>query len=361
MSTSNSYSFGTLTSRGIIEDAYQRIGIIPSLLTQEHIASAERSANFILQSWTNKHNNLWTIRHAFINLIAGQTEYDLPPATVDAKIVMVRTSVRALAEDGVPFSDAGGNAAFAFDGNPKTACTQTSIGGFISYQMDVLATVEYMVQMIGIQSNVTTTYTLVAEYYDGTGWQTSLRIPTQIYTAGVISWFNIPTQVLATKFRIRQELPTPGPEIPLDIQELYFNNLINDRQINRMSEDQYTRLPSKCEGGLPNSFWINRQIIPKIFIWPVPEAFNNCLYFSYWIAIQNLGTLLDSPEIPARFLEALVAGLAYKLSVKLAAPPDRVQLLKMESEETFDLAGIEDTERVPINIYPDLSGYYNGA
>ena len=58
MSTSGTYSFGSPQSKDLIEDAYERIGILPAVITEQKIVSAQRSLNFILQEWVNKSNNL---------------------------------------------------------------------------------------------------------------------------------------------------------------------------------------------------------------------------------------------------------------------------------------------------------------
>ena len=49
--------------------------------------------------------------------------------------------------------------------------------------------------------------------------------------------------------------------------------------------------------------------------------------------------------------------IAVKLAVKYA--PDRLAMLKAESQESINLAMTEDRERVRASFLPDLSGYSN--
>lgn len=345
MSTSGTYSFGSPQSEQIIRDAYERIGIDPSLLTEKQINSAQRSINFILQEWVNKGNNLWTIRRGMIGLIPNQNTYNLPLGLIDIKTAALRTSIRNLG--GTAFSSAGGTASNAFDGNPATACTQTAPNGYISYNWGIAT---YAISMVGVQSNATLNYTLVCETSnDNVTWTNALSIPIQSYPAGNLQWFVIPVPTQASYFRVRE---TGGAT--LNIQELYFNTSISDTLITRISEFEYTSILNKSSfTSRPSSFYVDRQITPVIYLWPTPNSSYNNLYFSYWCALQDVGSQQNNAEVPARFLEPLCAALAFKLAVKEGLPSDRVQMLGSLAESAYHTAGQEDRERVPLRIYGD--------
>jgi hypothetical protein len=57
-------------------------------------------------------------------------------------------------------------------------------------------------------------------------------------------------------------------------------------------------------------------------------------------------------DIPFRFLNCLVAGLAYYLSMKLPVDPGRRGELKMDYEEQLQMAQDEDREKAPIRLVP---------
>lgn len=347
MSTSGTYTFGSPQSRDIIDEAYERIGIIPTALTTQQIQSAQRSLNFILQEWVNKGNNLWTVRKGMLGLTPNQNAYAMPSNGIDLKTVALRTSNRNLG--GTAASSAGGTASYAFDNNPATACTQTSSNGNISYNWGIA---QHATSMVGVQSNTTTTYTLVCEYsLDGSTWTNALSITAQTYTQGSIQWFVVPVPVPANYFRIRE---TGGAT--LNIQELYFNTNIRDQTVTRLSEPEYTSQPMKNQVGPPSSYWVDRQINPIIYLWPTPNAQYNCLYFTYWRALQDIGTMLNNGEVPARFLEPLCAALAARQAMKEGVQ-DRVQMLQMLAEQSYTTAGGEDRERVPLRIYGAYQGW----
>jgi hypothetical protein len=75
--------------------------------------------------------------------------------------------------------------------------------------------------------------------------------------------------------------------------------------------------------------------------------------------IQDTGTGVRQQDIPFRFLECMVAGLAYKMAIKLPdMDPNRIMMLKAEYEQQFQLAADEDREKAANRYVPRISiGY----
>ena len=137
-----------------------------------------------------------------------------------------------------------------------------------------------------------------------------------------------------------------------------------DININRISESTYSTIPNKLTQGRPIQVWINRQSgattptgvnAPTINIWPTPNAPDNQYVFVYWRLrrIQDAGDGVNTQDIPFRFLPAMVAGLAYYLSVKIqGTDPQRIMGLKQDYEEQFRMAAEEDREKASIRFVP---------
>lgn len=339
MSTSSTYAFSALSSEQIITEAYERIGLLPDLITAQQIVAAQRAANFLLAEWLGRGLNLWTVKQEVLSLVPFQNLYSLPEATNDILEASYRVSLRQTG--GVPFASSG-IAANAFDGNPATSCTQNAPNGFIGY---VRASTTPVLQMAGIQSTSTQTYTLVVESSsDNVVWTTALVIPPQSYPAGQIIWAVLSAAPVTGPYvRIRE---TGGAT--LSLQELYFNVAQSDIPMTRISRAEYMALPVKNQTGRPTSFYVDRQIYPVVYLWPTPSV-GASLFYTRTRLLQDLGTLLNTPEAPVRFLEALTAGIAWKLAVKFA--PDRAESLKENYETAYNIATRSDTERVPLRIY----------
>jgi len=142
-----------------------------------------------------------------------------------------------------------------------------------------------------------------------------------------------------------------------------------DININRISEPTYSTIPNKNATGRPIQVWINRQsgatypttgvAYPQINVWPAPDQ-SSFYTFVYWRLrrIQDSGTGVKTQDIPFRFLNCMVAGLAYYLSMKLPdVSPDRINMLKMDYEQQYQLAADEDREKAPVRLVPRIIRY----
>ena len=341
MSLSGTYNFANTESNALIDEAYRKIGIVPDLIVGEKLVSAQMSANLMLSEWMNRGLNLWTLQTGMISLFPNQNSYQLPSYVSKLQVVLIRTSARQ--NSGTAFSSAGGVAQNAFDGNPVTSCTQTNPNGYISFNYGINSLVK--VQMVGIQSNSNTTYTLICEYSnDSINWTNALSIPAQSFTIGQNIWFVIPDPTPAQYFRVRE---TGGST--LNIQELYFNNTIQDVPMSEISHYEYWKLPFKNQLGRPTSFYLDRQRSPIIRIWPTPTSEFNNLFYTYERMMQDIGQQINNVEIPQRFYNAFVDNLAVQLAIKYS--PDKISYLSQISEKSFSLAANEDAQHVPIRIF----------
>jgi hypothetical protein len=128
-----------------------------------------------------------------------------------------------------------------------------------------------------------------------------------------------------------------------------------DLTITRISVSTYSSIPNKLQSARPIQVWINRQQpAPTITVWPTPD--NSQTYtFVYWRLrrIQDAGAGgTYTQDIPFRFLNALVAGLAYYLSMKIPGAMDRMAVLKQQYDEAWDLASSEDREKAAVRFVP---------
>ena len=143
----------------------------------------------------------------------------------------------------------------------------------------------------------------------------------------------------------------------------------NDLTINRISSSTYSSIPNKLSQGRPVQVWINRQSgattpsgvsYPTVNVWPTPDASSAQYTLVYWRLrrIQDAGNGVETQDIPFRFLNAMVAGLSYYLSIKLPnVPLERVTGLKADYEQQFQLAGDEDRDKASLMVVPRNMSY----
>jgi hypothetical protein len=145
-----------------------------------------------------------------------------------------------------------------------------------------------------------------------------------------------------------------------------------DLNINRISESTYSTIPNKNATGRPIQVWVNRRSgattpsgvqYPQINVWPSPDqgSQSSPFYtFVYWRMrrIQDAGTGVKTQDIPFRFLNCMVAGLAYYLAMKLPnIDAQRAMGLKAEYEQQFQLAAEEDREKANNRYVPRVLFY----
>lgn len=131
--------------------------------------------------------------------------------------------------------------------------------------------------------------------------------------------------------------------------------LQSDLSITRISVSTYATIPNKLTQGRPIQMWIKRgTATPTVTVWPVPDSGNYILRYWRMRRIEDAGTGVNTPDVNARFLPALVAGLAYQLALKVPEFMGRVQMLKSEYEQAYDLAASEDREKAPLRWVPRI-------
>ena len=131
-----------------------------------------------------------------------------------------------------------------------------------------------------------------------------------------------------------------------------------DRVIMPISRTEYASYPNKTQQGFPTSYWFDRLVSPTITLWPVPDG-SSATILKYYRVRQIQDANLqngENAEIPYRWLEALSDGLAYRLA-RIWAPQIAPQL-KMQADESYQIAAAQDVEAVPTYISPMLGGYF---
>jgi hypothetical protein len=127
-----------------------------------------------------------------------------------------------------------------------------------------------------------------------------------------------------------------------------------DLTITRISVSTYSSIPNKLQQARPIQVYIDRvSPIPTITVWPVPD--NSQTYtFVYWRLrrIQDAGTGYNTQDVPFRFLPCLVSGLAYYLSMKIPDALPRMNDLKAQYDEAWQLAAEEDREKAAVRFVP---------
>jgi len=188
---------------------------------------------------------------------------------------------------------------------------------------------------------------------------------------GVNLWTIEQGQVAMVQGQVSYELPIDTVDLLEHVIRTGTGQNQSDLTITRISVSTYATIPNKLAQGRPIQVWVDRQSgatypsggrpegtnpstgvdHPQIYVWPTPDQ-SNYYTFVYWRMrrIQDAGNGTNTQDIPFRFLNCMVAGLAYFLSMKIA--PDRMASLKAQYDEQWKFAAEEDRDKSAVRFVP---------
>ena len=350
MATSGTVGQTVISVATLIDHSLRRAGIPAAKVTTDIQRAARENLFFYLCTMANAGINIWTIEKTITGYVSGKQVYQMPVGTIEILNALYRTVT--LPQDGTAYSSAGGTAANAFDQDIETACTQTSINGYISYQW----TTAVSITSVGIMSNVERDYTLAWEASDdGITWVEILSSEAQTYPDRDWVYFDINASRSMSYFRVRET----GGAI-LNVREVVFGQNPYTIPMARMNMDDYTNLVNTTfQQRQITQYWFRRELAqPTINLWPVPNYNFDQMVFWRTRQIQDVGALTDEIEMPQRWFEALVCEIALRMVMEIPdADLNRIPILQSMAEKASLAANDEERDKSPINLTPNIGPY----
>jgi len=301
MSTSGLSTFN-LDLTELVEEAFERCG--KELRSGYDLKTARRSINLLTIEWANRGINLWTIEQGQIPMVTGQATYALPLDTIDLLDTVVRT--------GTGSNQVDINITRISESTYITIPTKNAQGRPIQVWINR--------QSGNTNSNVTTALNGAISATDT--------------TITVVSAANLPSQGY----------------IKVDNEIIMYQNVSGNQLLNCFRGQVNTTAVSHL-----TAVSVYQTFPPNINVWPTPNSPGDQYTFVYYRLrrIQDSGGGISTQDIPFRFINCMVAGLAFNLSVKLPdVDPNRVLFLKQDYEQQFQLAADEDREKASIRFVP---------
>ena len=306
--TSGASSFN-LQLTDLVEEAYERAG--RELRSGYELKTARRSLNIMFADWANRGINLWTIEQGVINLVQGQTTYPLPVDTVDLVDHVIRTQANITATQ----SD--------LTITRIALPTYATLPNKLTQGRPIQVWVQRYDGMINLTAG-----TVVG---NGTTGSTSISASdTTIQLTDV-------TQLPPTGF------------IQIDSEIINYSYISGTTLYNCFRAQQNTVATTHSSGAVV--YW---NQIPAISVWPTPDG-SQPYQFYYWRmrrtqdAAQYGGYVMD---VPFRFIPAMAAGLSYYVATKIPEGLPRLQILKAQYDEAWQLASDEDRDKAAIRFVP---------
>ena len=297
MTTSSSKDF-ELDVADYIEEAFERCGL--EVRTGYDLKTARRALNILFADWANRGLNRWTISQETLSLANGISEYPLGTLTL---------SVASSASFSVGETITGGTS--------SATASVTSVPSSTSLAITIPSgTFSSSETITGGTSSASTT------------------------SSGTVGFSDVTSSIDILSAVVRQNDGTSTQ---------------SDTSITRVSRDTFLSISNKRSTSTLSQFYVDRQIIPTLRLWPTPNYSSLKLVFDRLTRIQDADADVNTVDVPFRFYPCLTAGLAYYIAMKKS--PERVKLLKAVYEEEFERAAAEDRDRSSLSLTPS-STYY---
>tara|TARA_R100001079_G_scaffold107426_1_gene76518 strand:- start:559 stop:1233 length:675 start_codon:yes stop_codon:yes gene_type:complete len=144
----------------------------------------------------------------------------------------------------------------------------------------------------------------------------------------------------------------------IDVTEAVLRRDNVDLQLERITMEEYLKIPRKSQTGRPNQYAIRRERgNPVLFLWPVPDNTTDILKLEQVKHTEDVTKSAgQNADISRRFLPCLTTGLAYYMAMKRpGVDVGRIGLLKAEYEERLMHAMDEDRERASAYFLPRIN------
>jgi len=307
------YTSGTsafnLSLNEIFEEAFERCD--RELRTGYDFRTARRSLNLLTVEWANKGINLWTIEQGQIPLVTGQICYPIPVDTIDLLDTVIRQNNGTQNQIDINISRISES---TYSTIPNKLTQGRPIQVWINRQ----------------SGNTNATTAVLSTSISSSDTSITVSDASQLAAAGYIQ---------------------------LENEIIYYANVNGNQLINCARGQNNTT--AVAHSATPTLI-VYVPWLPSVNVWPTPNAPGNQYTFIYWRLrrIQDAGEGVNVQDIPFRFVNAMVAGLAFYLAAKLGCDIQRYQALQAEYMQQFDLAAQEDREKAPLRIVPRNMNYY---
>ena len=141
----------------------------------------------------------------------------------------------------------------------------------------------------------------------------------------------------------------------IDVLEAVHNRDDRDIQLERISMQEYLKIPNKSQTGRTTQYAVRHERgNPVVHLWPIPENSTDQVKLELVSYMEDVNkSAIQNADISRRFLPCLTAGLAYYMSMKRPnVEAGRITMIKQEYEERLQRAMDEDRERVSIFLKP---------
>lgn len=328
MAVSGTVSTTTFNTRKVIDTAFRMCRVMAQNITSEMQDYARDALYLRLSALANPKPPSWCIERIILPLYANQPIVTLPVGTVE----VLNVNYRTLQE-----------------------LTGTTVSSSTTYTVDFTNDDSDSAQVttVGMKwsgASVTVTFQTSP---DNATW-TTVGTQTTAAVAGEWTWTDIEAPAAATYFRITST-------DPMLTSEVYLGSLPSEIPLGPLNRDTYSAQSNKVFVGRPSTFWFQRAMpLPQLNLWPAPNdaaELGQLVIFRH-IHVMDIGTLVQSLNVPQRWLDAITLDLAARVALETpSVDPNLIALLDAKAQAALRDAWDGDNDGSPTFYAPRIGCY----
>lgn len=333
----------------LIEYAFREAGKASEEQTAQYVVAGKQALFYILQNLSNRGVNLWMLENKLIGTVKDQTIITLPEGTIDVREANWRYIVTPSISDALPVSNPDSDN--LFDQDLSTYATSTLGDNWFGASF----TTGQRIYQVGFNSYGTFTYNFVFETSeDGITWTARKTLPEITLSDREWYYFSFDPTPEHNFFRLRETVAST-----FSLRQLSFSYTQQDIPLSRLNRDDYWNLPNKqFESQRSLQYWFDRQIVPQMYLWPIPS--NDFQLFQLIIEkqLQDVGSLSNELYVPNRWIAAIQKMLSHQLAMQIPGVElNRIQYLEQQANLWLAQAENEERDKSPIYYAPNISYY----
>lgn len=304
----------------IIEHALRRAGISAESQTPSIVETAKNNLFFILTNFANKGMTYWCVDEQLLTIEEGKPSIAMPTGTIDIYNANYRRMTETTGTDTTDTMEI----VRQFDAETSTVMFQ--------FSSSYVGVVTIATSDDGVTYSDHSTFT-----HDGTN-----------------KWYTVADLLSTTYLKFYSAAS-------MTVDSLVTVSGYTDVAMYRMNRDQYATMPNKMTPGEPLQYWFDRQVNPTMNLWPAPNSAStaNCIQVYRNHQISDVGGLDEELNIPNRWLEATIWGLAENLAFEIpGVQAERANMCIQKAAMTLNDAQVEERDNSPIQWGVNI-GVYN--
>lgn len=324
MAYSGNIGGATFNALKVVDHAFRRCRLPAQAITAEMQSYALDSLRFMLDELANIKTPSWCIEKVILPMYQNQPVVTLPAGTIE----VLNLNYRVLQ---------------LLSGTEVTTSTSYTVSFSTQTAVDTVG-IKWSAAAVPVTFQVST---------NGTVW-TTVGTSSETASAGEITWTDISAALPYAYFRI-----TAGSAI--NYSAITLGNLPQEIPLGQLNRDSYVNQSNKVFPGRPSNYYFQRDLPePIVRLWPAPFSAAEQAQLILWRHRQIMDTenLQQQIEIPDRWLEAIINGLAARVAAETpAVDAGLIPVLEQKANISVQRAWDGDNDGSSIQINPGIRAY----